>query len=135
MDVKQAFLQSDELQREVNVIPPVEANLPETTVWKLRTAVYGLADASRKWFFTAKRILVEEMGLIQVRLEQAMFYSVDTNGKLEGIVVMHVDDFLYGGTQQFISRMEQLKGIVTIGRVQCDDIQFCGLSIHKAANG
>ena len=50
MDVKQAFLQSDELQREVFVIPPVEANLPETNVWKLRTAVYGLADASRNGF-------------------------------------------------------------------------------------
>ena len=48
LDVKQAFLQSDELEREVYVLPPPEPGLDEKTVWKLRVAVYGLADASRE---------------------------------------------------------------------------------------
>ncbi len=57
LDVKQAFLQSDDINREVYVIPPPEANLGDETIWKLRVAVYGLADASRNWYLTSKRLL------------------------------------------------------------------------------
>ena len=38
-DVKTAFLQGRELSREVYVIPPPEADMPEDVVWKLRKGV------------------------------------------------------------------------------------------------
>ncbi len=64
LDVKQAFLQSDALKREVYVVPPKEAELGDHLMWKLRVAVYGLSDASRSWYLTARRIL-EEIGLFE----------------------------------------------------------------------
>ena len=48
IDVKTAFLQGKEIQRNVYLRPPVEANTRK--VWKLRKCVYGLADASRYWY-------------------------------------------------------------------------------------
>ena len=48
IDIKSAFLQGKEIEREVFVYPPIEAK--SQNVWKLKKCVYGLADASRYWF-------------------------------------------------------------------------------------
>ena len=47
VDVTSAFLQGAELEREVYVRPPKEAN-SEGKVWKMKKAAYGLLDASRR---------------------------------------------------------------------------------------
>ena len=53
-DVKTAFLQSKSIQRRMLIKPPKEAM--SKAVWLLRKPVYGLADASKEWFLTAKRV-------------------------------------------------------------------------------
>ena len=130
MDVKQAFLQSEKLQREVFVIPLPEADLSPESVWKLRIAVYGLADASRQWFFTAlKRIMVEQLSFSQVKLEHEIFYGLDCENQLEGIVLMHVvDELLYAGTGSFFRKVEKLKELEKIGSVQNGKVTSCGLT-------
>ncbi len=51
MDVEKAFLQSRDLQRIVYLKPPKEAvGNDKLTLWRLKTAVYGLADAAREWY-------------------------------------------------------------------------------------
>ncbi len=71
LDVKQAFLQSDEKDREVYVIPPPEAGLGEETLRKLRVAVYGLADASRHWYLTSKELLAA-VGIRECSIEPSL---------------------------------------------------------------
>ncbi len=134
IDVKQAFLQSDELSREVFVLPPQEAGLGDQTVWKLRVAVYGLADASRQWYQTAKRLL-EECGMKEVAGEPTLFYSVDEDGHIIGVLAAHVDDFLYGGNEKFHRQMETFKAAVRVGSTQREEVVFCGLKICIRENG
>ena len=58
MDVEKAFLQSRQLARDVFVNPPKEAvGNDRSKVWKLKTAVYGLGDATREWYLTVKKTL------------------------------------------------------------------------------
>ncbi len=128
LDVKQAFLQSDELEREVYVMPPVEAALGEEIAWKLRVAVHGLADASREWYRTSERLLVE-CGLTEVTNKPSLFYSVNAEGKLDGILAAHVDDFLYAGVIGFLKKMEIFKAKVRVGNTQSDRVVLCGLHI------
>ena len=52
-DISAAFLQGEEIAREVYLRPPPEANC--NGLWQLRKTVYGLADASRKFFLKQKR--------------------------------------------------------------------------------
>ncbi len=92
LDVKQAFLELDEIDREVYVILPPEANLGEETIWKLRVAVHSLADASRNWHLTSKRLLAS-VGIRECSIESSLYYSLNGCGELEGILVAHVDDF------------------------------------------
>ncbi len=130
LDVKQAFLQSDELEWEVYILPPIEAGLDDKTVWKLRVAVYGLADASREWYKTSRRLL-NECGLMEVTTEPSLFYSVDEQGRLDGILAAHVDDFLYGGEINFLNKVETFKAKVRVGATERDNVIFCGLNISR----
>ena len=49
VDIKTAFLQGEKIPREVYLQPPKEANSARN-IWKLNKCVYGLADASLKWY-------------------------------------------------------------------------------------
>ena len=113
---------------------PKEAELGDHLMWKLRVAVYGLSDASRSWYLTARRIL-EETGLFESKIESSLFYSVDDQGHLNGILAMHVDDLLYGGTEQFLLKMEVFKSKVVVGNIQSQSVTFCGLIISARTYG
>ena len=49
LDVKTAFLQSDKLNRDVFIRPPLELE-EQNVLWRFKKPVYGLKDASKHWF-------------------------------------------------------------------------------------
>ena len=51
-DYRSAFLKGERLEREKFIEPPAEEKKPRI-IWKLKKAVYGLNDASRKWWLNA----------------------------------------------------------------------------------
>ena len=55
LDVKSAFLQGKQIDRSVCLKPPAEADT--TSVWELNKPLYGLCDASRKWYLRVKEVL------------------------------------------------------------------------------
>ena len=100
LDVKTAFLQSDDFskKRKVVVVPPVEAKTEN--LWLLKKCVYGLADAPLEWYKTVASNL-NQLGLLKSSFDQSLFLKFNNNNKLEGFIVIHVDDFLYSGTADF----------------------------------
>ena len=99
MDVKSAFLQGDCTERDIFVAPPRESGTACSVVWKLRKVVYGLADASRKWYFSLKNELVS-LNCYPSVLDKAVFRWYD-GPLLSGIFIIHVDDFVFAGTISF----------------------------------
>ena len=65
VDIRAAFLQSKILDREVFVEPPSDVR-KLGTVWKLKKPLYGLDDASRKFWLCIKEVFLSELGLIMV---------------------------------------------------------------------
>ena len=98
MDIKAAFLQGEEINRTVSLQPPREAGT-ENKLWLLRTFVYGLNDASRKWYFSVWTHLLLH-GCRQTSADPGFFIWL-YNDCLQGIFIMHVDDFLWSGTDLF----------------------------------
>ncbi|XP_053390667.1 uncharacterized protein LOC128553511 [Mercenaria mercenaria] len=90
-DIKSAFLQGQELKRDVYIRPPKECENAEGVVWKLRHGLYGLKDGARQFYLSVKEELLT-LGCQISKMDPAMF-SLHTNGKLNGIVCCHVDDF------------------------------------------
>ena len=97
MDIKSAFLQGREIEREVYVNPPVEAG--KGIVWRLKKTNYGLNYASRKWYLQIKGSL-EKYGAQMSIYDEALFYFHKGN-ELCGLVYLHIDDFFYCGTNGF----------------------------------
>ena len=101
MDVTSAFLQGTPISRTVHLTPPDEANT--TKLWKLKTPVYGLVDASRSWYLKVEKVL-KEQGAVKSKYDDALFFW-RKDGQLQGIMCCHVDDFLHGGTFSFIDKV------------------------------
>ena len=64
LDVSAAFLQGDFIERTVYVIPPkkfvpTRPERQEAILWKLVRPLYGLTDASRKWYFRMDKELTK----------------------------------------------------------------------------
>ena len=134
IDIKAAFLQGTSFEREVFLKPPKEAGNTEGKLWKLNKAVYGLNDASRVWYFTVRNFLLN-LGCTQVRSEPAMFYWYKGN-KFCGIFVMHVDDFLWGGSIEFESSViEEIKKEFKIGSQEAGAFKYVGLDIQQTNDG
>ena len=128
-DVTTAFLQGKPIQRDVFIRPPLEKYKPGKT-WKLLKACYGLYDASRKWY-----IAVREMQMKSVSGDDAFFYIL-MDGKLAGLCVIHVDDFLMGGNDSFYNLIEEkLTKRFTFGKIETENFKFTGLNILQTSEG
>ena len=58
IDIHTAFLQSKVLDREVFVEPPLDVK-KQGILWKLKKPLYGLDDASRKFWLRVKDVLLK----------------------------------------------------------------------------
>ena len=101
IDIKAAFLQGKKMEREVYLIPPVEAGEKDGYVWKLNTCIYGLTDASRTWYLSVKEFL-NSIGVNECRYDPCIFRCYGALGNLCGILCTHVDDFLFAGTSWYV---------------------------------
>ena len=54
IDIKTAFLQKKNIDRDVYVKPSKEAECNVNVLWKLNTTIYGLNGASRSWYLKKK---------------------------------------------------------------------------------
>ena len=129
IDIKTAFLQGEQIQREVFLRPPKEANAPGK-VWKLNKCVYGLVDASLKWYEKVKTTLIECRGKVS-RVDPAVFYWHDSNG-LTGILAVHVDDFLWAGSEAFEGTVVvKLRKLFNVGKEECEAFKYIGLGLSQ----
>lgn len=131
IDISSAFLQGISLDRNVYLIPPKEFAKPGI-VWKLKKCVYGLYDAARMWYNTVKE-KVEKCGLQRCPYDDAMFYAVDSAQNLQGVITVHVDDFIYAGKQTFHQVIsEELMSGLQIKSQEAQAFTYLGLEISQS---
>ena len=133
LDVTSAFLQGYPLDRDVFIKPPVE-RFKEGIVWKLKKSCYGLYDASRKWYLAVKETMTS-MGMKNLSGDEAFFYILK-DGKLIGMCLIHVDDFLVAGNDIFFKLVQdKLEKRFTFGKIECRSFKFTGLNIRETKDG
>ena len=132
VDIRAAFLQSKELQRDVFVVPPKD--LAEVGIlWKLKKPLYGLNDALRRFWLRVKKIFEEE-NMKTLPGDEAFYYK-NIDGELIGMIITHVDDFQIAGTYSFIaSILNRLESSLTISKVERDRYRFTGMDVSKLEN-
>ena len=95
-----------------------------------KKCVYGLADASLKWYGRVKSFLLQNKGKISVA-DPAVFYW--HNGtELLGIICVHVHDFLWAGVADFENGIvDNLRMTFKIGKEETERFKYIGLGINQ----
>ena len=121
IDIRVTFLQVKELDRDIFLMPPKDIR-KEGYVSKLKKPLYGLNDASRKFWLRVKE-LFGEIGLQSLEGDEAVYYKKDKNRDLEGMVSTCVDDFDLAGKQSFVERVtKKVSAYLDMSKVE--DIRF-----------
>lgn len=132
VDVKAAYLQGDDIEREVYLKPPKEFDIGK--LWKLKKTVYGLKDAARAWYLKVKDVLTD-LGVEKCTLDNSLFFWHE-NGILEGIICLYVDDFLYAGTEKFVTKIiQKFMKKFQIGSIGNVNFTYVGLRINSYNDG
>ena len=74
-----------EIQQDVYIKPPCEANRPAGKLWKLKKTLYGLNDAARK-FYDSIREELTNLALVQSMINLSLLYKVN-NGEVIGAII------------------------------------------------
>merc|ERR1712105_12136 len=83
IDIRAAFLQAKNLEREIFLLPPRDVK-KEGIIWKLKKPLYGLNDASRKFWLKVKAVFAD-FELKKLDGDEALYYKHGENGDLEGL--------------------------------------------------
>ena len=127
IDITSAFLQGQQIDRLVYLVPPKEAG-GKNVLWKLNKCVYGLSDAARMFYETVKQS-VEDAGIVKSPIDNGLFHW-KRNKEIEGVLSIHVDDFVYGGTDNFQNLLNN--SIFTdfcVGQQSCSLFKYLGLEV------
>ena len=157
-DVSTAFLQGLPQERKLWVKLPREAltilGAEEDTRMLLRKPCYGQLDAPRRWFLEACRRL-RALGFRQHLLDPCMFLLFEKDfkenekktpseqvlgeGRLCGVICIHVDDMFGGGapgSETYASVEKDLKKAFNFREWQTSSkLEYCGATLeHKGHN-
>ncbi|KAL5015625.1 hypothetical protein ScPMuIL_007295, partial [Solemya velum] len=132
-DIKSAFLQGKEIDREIYLKPPKESSTSENMIWKLRHCLYGLRDGARQFFISVKEELLK-LDFCQCDLDPAVFY-IHKSGILCGIICCHVDDFLHAGDEHFEKLMIKLRERFSAGKVADSHFRYIGFTVRQDDSG
>ena len=133
IDIKAAFLQSHKLERTIYLRPPKEANA-KGKLWRLNKPVYGLMDASRQWYIRFRDELLKANCKCS-KIDPAVFYYYYSDN-LEGMIISHVDDLLWSGTDNFQTNVVKvIKSAFQISKENSEAFKYLGLEIYHDQNG
>ena len=121
--ITSAFLNDEQLEREVYLIPP-KGCAPEGVIWSSHRPVYGLSDAPKKCY-DAVQSAFDKIQAKNVPFDEAFFYWQDSKRGLIGIVSVHVDDFYCGGTQEFQDKvLGTIRSVFPVGSERVGTLKY-----------
>lgn len=132
-DIKSAFLQGKQLDRDVYLQPPKESNTAAGKIWKLKHCLYGLKDGARQFYLSVKEELLK-LGFEQCSVDPAVF-CLRKDGKLCGIICSHVDDFLHAGDEIFENQICKFRQRFSAGKVAKCQFEYIGFNVKQDQEG
>ena len=132
IDVKSAYLQGNNISRDVFLRPPPEFD--NGMLWKLKKTIYGLSDAARQWYLRVKDELTK-LGVTVSSLDAGVFFWSSADAVC-GVICLYVDDFLWAGTKEFKSTIiDKLSQMFLIGSCASKAFKYIGLNIEEGSDG
>ena len=106
--------------------PPPEFD--SGSLWCLKKNIYGLCDTARQWYASVKDQLMF-LGASISSLEPALF-SWKSDGNIEGVMCVYVDDFLWAGIANFkCQAITQQRKVFQVGASDSECFKYEELNI------
>ena len=136
LDFQAAFCQGKTLERELYLNPPADLRKQNPGyVLKVIKAIYGLKDASRGWVLEVRDFLLQ-CQCVQSDMDKAVYYYFDKQGNLLGLIITHIDDFLFCGTPQFHEQViQKVIDRYVIGAQEDTMMTFTGWQLKQSKEG
>ena len=135
LDFKNAFVQGKVIDRELYMKPPpdLRASNPGMLL-KIIKRLYGLRDAARGWIQEVRDCLLG-LGMMQSNMDRAVYLYI-VKGELMGIIVTHIDDFLYIGNEIFHEKViNKVLEKYVIGALETESFTFTGWELTQSHSG
>ena len=136
-DVSSAFLQGDALENGMLVQPTPEIcramGIPDASITQLQRAAYGLVEAPLWWYKSVSKFLAS-IGYTRMRTEPGIWVYFDEQHEPRSIICGHVDDFLFGGSDDdniHNSLMAKIKEKFQWGTWEDPPFTQCGVRISQ----
>ena len=143
-DLKSAFMQSNPLQRPAGKLyaRQPKGGLPGMVpgqIIDLVAGVYGLIDGPAHWRGTFKEYITSSLQYRQSRLDPTVF-SLSYDNKLEGLIIVEIDDILSFGYTEHDRRLSMLRERFKFGKFKYlqelpEGTTFNGRRIRQAMDG
>ena len=96
----------------------------------MKSTVYGMRDAPRVWYISVKEVLLKA-GAEKSKFDDSIFFW-HRNGKVQRLICCHVDNFFWGGTNDFEKTViQKLKESFATSPEELESFKYLGLNIVK----
>ena len=139
-DIKAAFLQGQPQADRVIAIDPVPElrkamNLKPQEICRLNKGAYGLIDAPYLWYCALVNELLR-LGFEACPFDPCCFVlrtpaTKEHDSRLEGILGIHVDDGIGGGSPVFEEAIKQLEKTFPFGSHKVSAFTFTGIELNQ----
>ena len=136
LDFTAAFLQSEEIERELYLSPPKDIrDKNPKLLWRVVKRIYGLKDASRGWYKELDKAL-RKLGCEVSLCDKSAYVMKDSKGNIIGAAAVHIDDILYAGTPFFLKNViQKLIDNYVVGSVESEQFTFTGWDLKQTQAG
>jgi hypothetical protein len=120
-----AFLQGKYIGGKSDiVIAPPDGYAAAGIAWQLKKPVYGLFSAPKSWYDRVREVSTAA-GLDCDVSDEAVFRLFDSTGSIIGILALHVDDTIGGGTPALFDAMRLVGSVLKVGAEEsAKDVPF-----------
>ncbi|CAK0819108.1 unnamed protein product [Prorocentrum cordatum] len=145
-DIMSAFMQGEEQPRDKPLFmeqpPQGLPGLQPGQVLRIVKGIFGLATAPRQWWATLKNALLKvelvskdghKFHLVHGLVDPALFVGHGSDGTLQAIVCVHVDDLLIASSTQ--ASYDRIKKLFPFGGWQGLDFTFCAKDVVQRPDG
>jgi Reverse transcriptase (RNA-dependent DNA polymerase) len=125
-DFTTAFLQAKSLTRDVFVVPPIEF-VGRHMVWRLKKPIYGNVSAPKSWF----DLLIEvcRASVLTTATTDEGLLIMTSGEQFVGVLTLHVDDAIGGGTEEFHAVMAKIGETLAVGSHDTSNFRYKGLCV------
>ena len=103
--------------------PPKDVK-KEEKIWKLNKLLYGLNDASRKFWLKVREVF-DECKLRILDGDEAFYFRHDEKDNIEGMVSIHVDDFILARSDRFLEEIwRKIAEKLEISKLEDNEFRF-----------